>query len=37
MSVFAKPLQKFKSSFELTEEEAKSIAMAHDKLVSPKA
>ena len=37
MSVFAKPLQKFKSSFELTEEEAKSIAMAHDKLVLPKA
>ncbi len=37
MSVFAKPLQKFKSSFELTEEEAKSIAMAHDKLILPKA
>lgn len=37
MSVFAKPLQKFKSSFELTEEEAKSIAMAHDRLVLPKA
>ena len=37
MSVFAKPIQKFKSSFELTEEEAKSIAMAHDKLILPKA
>ena len=37
MSVFAKPLQKFKSTFELTEEEAKSIAMAHDKLIIPKA
>ena len=37
MSVFAKPLQKFKSSFELTEEEAKSIAMAHDRLILPKA
>ena len=37
MSVFAKPLQKFKSTFELTEEEAKSIAMAHDKLILPKS
>ncbi len=37
MSVFAKPLQKFQSTFELTEEEAKSIAMAHDKLILPKA
>ena len=36
MSVFAKPIEKFKSTFELTEEEAKSIAMAHDRLVSPK-
>lgn len=37
MSVFAKPLQKFQSTFELTEEEAKSIAMAHDKLILPKS
>ena len=37
MSVFAKPILKFKSTFELTEEEAKSIAMAHDRLILPKA
>lgn len=37
MSIFAKPLQKFQSTFELTEEEAKSIAMAHDKLILPKS